>query len=112
MTRAHHVKARYASATTGDKMAAVFDQSDQKLSSSENFDNVQEYDVIIVGAGFSGISALHRLRNAGLQAHIFEAGTSIDSDCTQILQVSPLISPVQVPTLVAFGTGTAILARA
>lgn len=34
-----------------------------------------EYDVIIVGAGFSGISALHRLRTDGLKAHIFEAGT-------------------------------------
>jgi monoamine oxidase len=36
---------------------------------------VQEYDVIIVGAGFSGISALHRLRKEGLKAHIFESGT-------------------------------------
>jgi ribulose 1,5-bisphosphate synthetase/thiazole synthase len=35
---------------------------------------VQEYDVIIIGAGFSGISALHRLRKEGLKAHIFEAG--------------------------------------
>lgn len=39
-------------------------------------DAVQEYDVIIVGAGFSGISALHRLRKEGLKAHIYEAGTS------------------------------------
>ncbi|KAH7081972.1 hypothetical protein BKA63DRAFT_223596 [Paraphoma chrysanthemicola] len=38
-------------------------------------DVVQEYDVIIVGAGFSGISALHRLRKEGLKAHIFEAGS-------------------------------------
>jgi thioredoxin reductase len=37
---------------------------------------VQEYDVIIVGAGFSGISTLHRLRKEGLKAHIFESGTS------------------------------------
>jgi flavin-dependent dehydrogenase len=36
--------------------------------------NGKEYDVIIVGAGFSGISALHRLRKDGLKAHIFEAG--------------------------------------
>ncbi|KAJ4375304.1 hypothetical protein N0V83_002390 [Neocucurbitaria cava] len=34
-----------------------------------------EYDVIIVGAGFSGISALHRLRKDGLKTHIFEAGS-------------------------------------
>lgn len=37
--------------------------------------NDQEYDVIIVGAGFSGISSLYRLRKDGLQAHIFEAGS-------------------------------------
>lgn len=34
----------------------------------------QEYDVIIIGAGFSGISSLHRLRKDGMKAHIFEAG--------------------------------------
>jgi cation diffusion facilitator CzcD-associated flavoprotein CzcO len=32
------------------------------------------YDCIVVGAGFSGISALHRLRSLNLSAHIFEAG--------------------------------------
>jgi hypothetical protein len=35
---------------------------------------VQQYDVIIVGAGFSGISSLYRLRKDGLRAHIFESG--------------------------------------
>lgn len=35
----------------------------------------QEYDVIIVGAGLSGISSLYRLRKDGLNAHIFEAGS-------------------------------------
>jgi cation diffusion facilitator CzcD-associated flavoprotein CzcO len=34
----------------------------------------QEYDVVIVGAGFSGISALHRMRKEGLKAHILEGG--------------------------------------
>ncbi|KNG45057.1 hypothetical protein TW65_08128 [Stemphylium lycopersici] len=34
----------------------------------------QEYDVLIIGAGFSGISALHRLRKYGFKAHIFESG--------------------------------------
>lgn len=38
--------------------------------------NEQEYDVIIIGAGFSGISSLHRLRKDSLKAHIFEAGES------------------------------------
>ena len=37
---------------------------------------VKEYDVIIVGAGFSGISTLHRLRKQRLRAHIFESGKS------------------------------------
>ncbi|KAF2195143.1 FAD/NAD(P)-binding domain-containing protein [Zopfia rhizophila CBS 207.26] len=35
----------------------------------------QSYDVIIVGAGFSGIANIYRLRKAGLKAHIFEAGS-------------------------------------
>ncbi|KAI0620913.1 Pyr-redox-3 multi-domain protein [Pyrenophora tritici-repentis] len=35
----------------------------------------QKYDVIIIGAGFSGISALHRFRNQSLHSHIFEAGS-------------------------------------
>ncbi|KAF2640036.1 FAD/NAD(P)-binding domain-containing protein [Massarina eburnea CBS 473.64] len=32
------------------------------------------YDAIIIGAGFSGISNLHRLRSDGLNCHVFEAG--------------------------------------
>ncbi|KAH8719564.1 hypothetical protein GQ44DRAFT_762016 [Phaeosphaeriaceae sp. PMI808] len=35
----------------------------------------QEYDVVIVGAGFAGISTLYRARKDGLRAHIFEAGS-------------------------------------
>ncbi|PSN64773.1 FAD/NAD(P)-binding domain-containing protein [Corynespora cassiicola Philippines] len=35
---------------------------------------VQQYDVIIVGAGFSGVANLHRMREDGLSCHIFEAG--------------------------------------
>ncbi|KAF2477733.1 FAD/NAD(P)-binding domain-containing protein [Lindgomyces ingoldianus] len=35
----------------------------------------RQYDVIVVGAGFSGISNLHRLRNDGLKVHVFEAGS-------------------------------------
>ncbi|OAK94799.1 FAD/NAD(P)-binding domain-containing protein [Phaeosphaeriaceae sp. SRC1lsM3a] len=35
---------------------------------------IHEYDVIIVGAGFSGISSLYRCRKEGLKAHVFEAG--------------------------------------
>lgn len=48
------------------------------LYTHETFSNgvVQEYDVIIVGAGFSGISTLHRLRKEGFKTHIFESGSS------------------------------------
>jgi ribulose 1,5-bisphosphate synthetase/thiazole synthase len=45
-------------------------------SSSINGDSVHQYDVIIIGAGFSGVSNLHRLRNDGLKCHVFEAGMS------------------------------------
>lgn len=35
------------------------------------------YDVAIVGAGFSGLYMLHRLRELGLSARVFEAGPSV-----------------------------------
>lgn len=34
-------------------------------------------DVAIVGAGFSGLYMLHKLRSAGLQARVFEAGSGV-----------------------------------
>src|ERR1041385_8588266 len=34
-------------------------------------------DAIIVGAGFSGLYMLHRLRTAGLFARVFEAGSGV-----------------------------------
>ncbi len=34
-------------------------------------------DVVIVGAGFSGLYLLHRLRGLGLTARVFEAGTGV-----------------------------------
>jgi cation diffusion facilitator CzcD-associated flavoprotein CzcO len=42
--------------------------------SSTNDNSAHHYDVIIIGAGFSGISNLHRLRGDGMQCHVFEAG--------------------------------------
>ncbi|MCP1834850.1 cation diffusion facilitator CzcD-associated flavoprotein CzcO [Bradyrhizobium sp. USDA 4518] len=36
-----------------------------------------DYDVIIVGAGLSGMYQLHRLRELGLSARVFEAGTGV-----------------------------------
>src|SRR5687768_4921107 len=36
-----------------------------------------KYDAIIVGAGFSGLYMLHRLRGLGLSARVFEAGDGV-----------------------------------
>jgi ribulose 1,5-bisphosphate synthetase/thiazole synthase len=44
----------------------------------------EEYDAIIIGAGFSGISALHRLRKDGLKAHIFESGMLVYKSSTAV----------------------------
>lgn len=35
------------------------------------------YDVVIIGAGFAGIYALHRLRNLGYKCRVFEAGDEV-----------------------------------
>jgi cation diffusion facilitator CzcD-associated flavoprotein CzcO len=35
------------------------------------------YDVIIIGAGISGMYQLHLLRGLGLSVHVFEAGTNV-----------------------------------
>src|SRR5436189_2716061 len=35
------------------------------------------FDAVIVGAGFSGLYMLHRLRQQGLTARIYEAGTGV-----------------------------------
>ncbi|OYD69584.1 flavin-containing monooxygenase [Rhodococcus sp. OK302] len=35
------------------------------------------YDVVVVGAGFAGLYALHSLRQRGLSVHGFEAGTGV-----------------------------------
>jgi cyclohexanone monooxygenase len=37
----------------------------------------QEFDAVIVGAGFSGLYMLHRLRQQGVSAVVYEAGTSV-----------------------------------
>jgi cation diffusion facilitator CzcD-associated flavoprotein CzcO len=38
---------------------------------------VDELDVVVIGAGFSGLYALHRLRNLGLRCRLFEAGDGV-----------------------------------
>src|SRR5215212_11900038 len=35
------------------------------------------YDAIVVGAGFSGLYALHRLRGMGLSVRVLEAGSGV-----------------------------------
>ena len=35
------------------------------------------YDVVIVGAGFSGMYMLYKLRQQGLSVRVFEAGTDV-----------------------------------
>ncbi|MBL8774170.1 MAG: NAD(P)/FAD-dependent oxidoreductase [Phenylobacterium sp.] len=37
----------------------------------------QAYDVVIVGAGFSGLYMLHRLKQLGVSARVYEAGPSV-----------------------------------
>ena len=39
--------------------------------------SIPTYDVLIIGAGISGMYQLHRLRGLGLRAHVFEAGTGV-----------------------------------
>ncbi|MCK7543514.1 NAD(P)/FAD-dependent oxidoreductase [Marinobacter bryozoorum] len=36
-----------------------------------------DYDVVIIGAGFAGMYQLHKLRQIGLSAHIFETGDDV-----------------------------------
>jgi cation diffusion facilitator CzcD-associated flavoprotein CzcO len=38
---------------------------------------MEEFDAVVVGAGFGGLYALHRLRTVGLSARVFEAGTDV-----------------------------------
>jgi cation diffusion facilitator CzcD-associated flavoprotein CzcO len=38
---------------------------------------IDEYDVIVVGAGFAGLYALHRLRGLGLSVRVLEAGGGV-----------------------------------
>jgi cation diffusion facilitator CzcD-associated flavoprotein CzcO len=38
---------------------------------------VSEFDAVVVGAGFSGLSMLHRLRELGLSVHVYEAAGNV-----------------------------------
>jgi cation diffusion facilitator CzcD-associated flavoprotein CzcO len=40
----------------------------------ERSENVEQFDVIIIGAGVTGLYALYRLRERGFSVRVFEAG--------------------------------------
>ncbi|OLS35556.1 alpha/beta hydrolase fold domain-containing protein [Bacillus sp. MRMR6] len=42
-----------------------------------NQQNVQVFDAVVVGAGFSGLYMLHKLREAGYSVRVFEAGEDV-----------------------------------
>ncbi|MEZ5558015.1 MAG: NAD(P)/FAD-dependent oxidoreductase [Pseudomonadales bacterium] len=45
--------------------------------SNESIDQDTGFDVVIVGAGFAGMYLLHRLREIGLTARVYEAGDNV-----------------------------------
>lgn len=44
---------------------------------SLNQQNIQVFDAVVVGAGFSGLYMLHRLREAGYSVRVYEAGEDV-----------------------------------
>jgi glycine/D-amino acid oxidase-like deaminating enzyme len=40
-------------------------------------DEIATYDAIVIGAGISGMFMLYRLRELGMTARVFEAGTNV-----------------------------------
>src|SRR5215208_3318478 len=49
--------------------------TEQQRSSSTNGASAADVDAVVVGAGFAGLYALHRLRALGFAARCFEAGS-------------------------------------
>lgn len=47
------------------------------MSEKVNGEGSRRYDVVIVGAGFAGLYALHRLRGLGYKCHVVEAGEDV-----------------------------------
>jgi cation diffusion facilitator CzcD-associated flavoprotein CzcO len=37
----------------------------------------EQFDAVIIGAGFSGLYMLHRLRNLGLRCRVYETGDGV-----------------------------------
>lgn len=49
----------------------------EPLSAKSGPKQLSHFDAVIVGAGFAGLYMLHRLRELGLSARVFEAGGGI-----------------------------------
>ena len=49
----------------------------QMVAEQPDQDQVEEYDAIVIGAGISGMFMLYRLRELGMTARVFEAGTNV-----------------------------------
>jgi 2-polyprenyl-6-methoxyphenol hydroxylase-like FAD-dependent oxidoreductase len=55
-------------------MAAIPSSQTEVSGRVSGGEPVHQYDAIVVGAGFSGIANLYRLRKDGLKVHVFEQG--------------------------------------
>src|ERR1700710_781512 len=49
----------------------------QSNSGKGHTEGVENYDVVVVGAGFAGMYMLHRLRGLGLSARVYEQGGDV-----------------------------------
>ncbi|WP_229662070.1 flavin-containing monooxygenase [Agromyces bauzanensis] len=65
-----------AVATVGTQQSADV-VNDKKGHTMANVAPGQEFDVLIVGAGFAGLYQLDKLRKRGHQVHVFEAGSGL-----------------------------------
>ena len=48
-----------------------------EIAREPSAERVTDFDAIIIGAGVSGLYQLYRLRELGLTARVFEAGSSV-----------------------------------
>ena len=52
-------------------------------------DAVARYDAIVIGAGISGMFMLYRLRELGMTARVFEAGSNLGGTCIRTAIPAP-----------------------
>ena len=45
--------------------------------SRQELDQDERFDAIVIGAGFAGLYALYRLREAGLRVRVYESGDGV-----------------------------------